>query len=103
MNEKDENTSLRLSEAKFFSSHNRTSTYSQITPTEVKVYISMSDVFCLDVCDVFSVVGPSIWNGLPLVLCAFSRTHSQALVPHLKMVLIGRSRGEAALSNRHED
>src|SRR6218665_101250 len=38
----------------------------------------------------FSVVGPSIWNVLPLSLCSFPRTLSQAFLSKLKVVLFGR-------------
>ena len=39
----------------------------------------------------FSVVGPSTWNGLPLVLRSLPRTPSQTFLSQLKMVLFGRA------------
>jgi len=37
----------------------------------------------------FSVVGPSIWNGFPLMLHSLPRTHSHSFILQLKKVLFG--------------
>src|SRR6218665_2178686 len=39
---------------------------------------------------VFAVVGPSIWNGLPLTIRSLPRTLSQTVLSRLKAVLFGR-------------
>ena|SRR6218665_1822824 len=38
----------------------------------------------------FSVVGPSVWNGLPLVLRVLPRVHSDTFFSSLKSVLFSR-------------
>src|SRR6218665_2739317 len=38
----------------------------------------------------FAVVGPSIWNGLPLSIRSLPRTLSQTFLSQLKAVLFGR-------------
>src|SRR6218665_3142941 len=40
----------------------------------------------------FAVVGPSIWNGLPLSIRSLPRTFSQTFLSQLKAVLFGRVR-----------
>src|SRR6218665_4125510 len=39
----------------------------------------------------FAVVGPSIWNGLPLSICSLPKTLSQTFLSQLKAVLFGRA------------
>ena len=39
----------------------------------------------------FSVVGPLVWNGLPLALWSFSRLLSQKFLQQLKTTLFGRA------------
>ena len=44
----------------------------------------------------FAVVGPSIWNGLPLLIHSLPRTLSQTSLSQLKAVLFGHAGVESA-------
>src|SRR6218665_2364117 len=44
----------------------------------------------------FAVVGPSIWNGLPLSILSLPRTLSQTFLSQLKAVLVGLGVGSAS-------
>ena len=44
----------------------------------------------------FSVVGPSLWNGLPITLRLFPRTLSDTFYSHLKTALFSRAEVESA-------
>src|SRR6218665_529671 len=51
----------------------------------------------------FSVVGPSVWNGLPLALRLLPRVHSDVFYSSLKTTLFSRARVGALLSSNLEE
>ena len=51
----------------------------------------------------FSVVGPSVWNGLPLALRLLPRVHSNAFYSSLKIAIAALLESGALLSSNLEE